>query len=148
MAFASKRNLSRHEVKQHKLEGPYKCTLCPKTFGKKCELIEHCAKYHEGEKMPLVRSKKIPFRCAVCEVSFVSKDLLLEHKAVAHGLTQRRKRDGKLKMKTGKKPKKLENVDKKEVNENEKAENKDVDLNTVPLPISKYLLPLQGYTVS
>ena len=88
MAFASKRNLSRHEVKQHKLEGPYKCTLCPKTFGKKCELIEHCAKYHEGEKMPLVRSKKIPFRCAVCEVSFVSKDLLLEHKAVAHGLTQ------------------------------------------------------------
>jgi hypothetical protein len=95
--------------------------------------------------MPLVRSKKIPFRCAVCEVSFVSKDLLLEHKAVAHGLTQRRKRDGKLKMKTGKKPKKLENVDKKEVNE--KAENKDVDLDTVPLPLSKYLLPLQGYTV-
>ena len=80
-------------------------------------------------------------------MSFVSKDLLLEHKAVAHGLTQRRKRDGKLKMKTGKKPKKLETVDKKEVNENEKAENKDVDLNTVPLPISKYLLPLQGYTV-
>ena len=27
-------------------------------------------------------------------------------------------------MKTGKKPKKLENVDKKEVNENEKVENK------------------------
>ena len=71
--------------------------------------------------MPLVRSKKIPFRCAVCEVSFVSKDLLLEHKAIAHGLTQRRKRDGKLKMKTGKKPKKLETVDKKEVSENEKA---------------------------
>ena len=99
-----------------------------KTFWEKWELIEHCAKYHEGEKMPLVRSKKIPFRCAVCEVSFVSKDLLLEHKAVAHGLTQRRKRDGKLKMKTGKKPKKLETVDKKEVNENEKAENKDADL--------------------
>ena len=44
--------------------------------------------------------EKIPFCCVVCEVSFVSKDLLLEHKAVAHGLTQRRKRDGKLKMKT------------------------------------------------
>ena len=50
-------------------------------------------------------------------------------------------------MKTGKKLKKLEMVDKKEVNENEKAENKDVDLHTVPLPISKYLQPLQGYTV-
>ena len=52
-----------------------------------------------------------------------------------------------LRWRQGKKPKKLENVDKEEVNENEKAENKDVDLNTVPLPISKYLLPLQGYTV-
>ena len=40
-------------------------------------------------------------------MSFVSKDLLLEHKAVAHGLTQRQKSDGKLKMKTGKNPKKL-----------------------------------------
>jgi hypothetical protein len=59
-----------------------------KIFGKKCELTEHRAKYHEGEKMPLVRSKKIPFCCAVCEVSFLSKDLLLEHKAVAYGLTQ------------------------------------------------------------
>ena len=68
-------------------------------------------------------------------MSFVSKDLLLEHKAVAHGLTQKWKRDGKLKMKTVKKPKKLENVDKKEVNENEKAENKDVDVDTVPLPL-------------
>ena len=44
-------------------------------------------------------------------MSFVSKDLLLEHKAVAHGLTQRQKSNEKLKMKTGKKPKKLENVD-------------------------------------
>ena len=35
-------------------------------------------------------------------MSFVSKDLLLEHKAVAHGLTQRQKSDGKLKMKTEK----------------------------------------------
>ena len=61
-------------------------------------------------------------------MSSVSIDLLLEHKAVAHGLTQRWKRDGKLEMKTGKKPKKLEMVDKKEVNENEKAENKDADL--------------------
>ena len=41
----------------------------------------------------------------------------------------------KLKMKTGKKPKKLEVVDKKQVNENEKAENKDVDLDIVPLPL-------------
>ena len=48
-------------------------------------------------------------------------------------------------MKTGKTPPKLEMVDKKEVNE--KAENKDVDLDTVPVPLSKYLLPLQGYTV-
>ena len=48
-------------------------------------------------------------------------------------------------MKTGKTPKKLEMVDKKEVNE--KAENKDVDLDIVPGPLSKYLLPLQGYTV-
>ena len=35
---------------------------------------------------------------------------------------------------------------KKKVNENEKAENKDVDLDTVPWPLSKYLQPLQGYT--
>ena len=74
-------------------------------------------------------------------MSVVSKDLLLEHKAVAHGLTQRRKRDQKLKMKLGKKPKKLEMVDKKEVNENEKAENKDVDLDTVLLQV--YTIP--GY---
>ena len=80
-------------------------------------------------------------------MSFVKEDLLLEHKAVAHGLTQRRKRDGKLKMKTGKKPKKLEIVDKKEVNENDKGGEKDVDLDAAPLPLSKYLLPLQGYTV-
>ena len=98
--------------------------------------------------MPLVRSKKITFLCAVCEVSSVSKDLLLEHKAVAHGLTQRRKRDEKLKMKTGKKTNKLEMVDKKEGNENEKAENKDADLDTqYSIYLSKYLLPFQGYTV-
>ena len=45
--------------------------------------------------MPLVCLKKIPLSCAVYEVSFVSKDLLLEHKAIAHGFTQRQKRDGK-----------------------------------------------------
>ena len=60
MGFASKENIRRHEIKQHKLE-PYKCTLCTDTFARKCELVEHCADYHQGEKMP-VKSKKIPHR--------------------------------------------------------------------------------------
>ena len=93
----SKGHLWRHEVKVHKLR-PYKCTLCLETFVRKCELLDHCGTYHEGEKMP-VGSNKLQFKCTVCAVSFLSNDLLLVHKA-NHGDLRR---DGKLKVKPGKK---------------------------------------------
>ena len=89
---ASKGHLWRHEVKVHKLR-PYKCTLCLETFVRKCELLDHCGTYHEGEKMP-VGSNKLPFKCTVCAVSFLSNALLLVHKA-NHGDLRR---DGKLKV--------------------------------------------------
>ena len=53
--------------------------------------------------------------------------------------------DGKLKIKPGKKPKMIYKQETN--NENVKIEEEDVDLDIVPLPLSKNLLPLQSYNV-
>ena len=81
------------------------------------------------------------YRCTVCQASFISRALLLVHKA-DHGTLRS---DGKLKIKPGKKPKMIYKQETN--NENVKIEEEDVDLDIVPLPLSKNLLPLQSYNV-
>ena len=70
----------------------------------------------------------------------------MENKAVSHGLTDRQKRDGKLKINTGKKPKKLK-IEKKELENIDDPGENDVDLDEVPMTFPKHMLPMQGYTV-
>ena len=81
---------------------------------------------------------KLGYRCTVCQASFISRALLLVHKA-DHGTLRS---DGKLKIKPGKKPKMIYKQETN--NENVKIEEEDVDLDIVPLPLSKHLLPLQS----
>ena len=81
---------------------------------------------------------KLGYRCTVCQASFISRALLLVHKA-DHGTLRS---DGKLKIKPGKKPKMI--YKQETHNENVKIEEEDVDLDIVPLPLSKNL---QSYNV-
>lgn len=74
--FSTSADLVRHCQEAHSRERPYICTLCAKSFKKRCHLDRHSI-LHSGERQ---------YSCEICRSSFYRSDILDRHRRTHIGV--------------------------------------------------------------